>query len=98
MQVSFEFEEYTALKSEIERHNKLYYDNDSPEISDYEYDMLMRQLIELEQKYPEFDTVDSPSKRVGGKADNTFEKVTHTVRMESLQDAFSKQEIYDFEK
>ena len=91
-------EKIEQLRSELQYHSNKYYNDDAPEIEDYEYDMLMRQLIELEQKYPEFDTVDSPSKRVGGKADNTFEKVTHTVRMESLQDAFSKQEIYDFEK
>ncbi len=86
------------LRSTLQYHSNRYYNYDAPEIEDYEYDMLMRQLIELEEKYPQFDSVDSPTKRVGGKADNTFEKVAHTVRMESLQDAFSKQEIYDFEK
>lgn len=60
--------------------------------------MMMRELQELEQKYPEYDSPDSPTKRVGGKADNSFESVVHTVRMESLQDAFSKEEIKDFEK
>ncbi|MGN0521456.1 MAG: NAD-dependent DNA ligase LigA, partial [Eubacterium sp.] len=79
-------------------HSDRYYNQDSPEIEDYEYDMLMRELKALEEQYPEFDSPDSPTKKVGGKADNTFESVVHSVRMESLQDAFSEDEIYDFEK
>lgn len=79
-------------------HSNRYYNDDAPEIEDYEYDMMMRELKGLEEKYPEYDSVDSPTKRVGGKADNSFESVVHTVRMESLQDAFSKEELYDFDK
>ncbi len=79
-------------------HSNRYYNDDAPEIEDYEYDMMMRELKSLEEKYPEYDSVDSPTKRVGGKADNSFESVVHTVRMESLQDAFSKDELYDFDK
>lgn len=79
-------------------HSNRYYNDDAPEIEDYEYDMMMRELKSLEEKYPEYDSVDSPTKRVGGKADNSFESVVHTVRMESLQDAFSKEELYDFDK
>ena len=75
-----------------------YYNDDAPEIEDYEYDMMMRELKGLEEKYPEFDSADSPTKRVGGKADNSFASVEHTVRMESLQDAFSKEEIFDFDR
>ena len=60
--------------------------------------MMMRELKGLEEKYPEFDSADSPTKRVGGKADNSFASVEHTVRMESLQDAFSKEEIFDFDR
>ena len=86
------------LKETIRYHSNRYYNDDAPEIEDYEYDMMMRELISLEEKYPELATADSPTKKVGGKADNTFESVTHTVRMESLQDAFSREEIYDFEK
>ena len=58
----------------------------------------MRELKGLEEKYPEFDSADSPTKRVGGKADNSFASVEHAVRMESLQDAFSKEEIFDFDR
>lgn len=79
-------------------HSNRYYNDDAPEIEDYEYDMMMRDLIELEEKYPEYVSADSPTKRVGGKADNSFESVVHTVRMESLQDAFSKEELLDFDK
>lgn len=86
------------LKETIRYHSNRYYNDDAPEIEDYEYDMMMRELIDLEEKYPELATADSPTKKVGGKADNTFESVTHTVRMESLQDAFSREEIFDFEK
>jgi DNA ligase (NAD+) len=86
------------LRETLRYHSKRYYNDDAPEIEDYEYDMMMRDLKKLEEEYPQFDAVDSPTKKVGGKADNSFESVTHTVRMESLQDAFSKQEILDFDK
>ncbi len=86
------------LRDLLRYHSDRYYNQDSPEIEDYEYDMLMRELIGLEEEYPQFDTPDSPTKKVGGKADNTFENVVHSVRMESLQDAFSKHELYDFDK
>lgn len=86
------------LRSTLRYHSDRYYNDDAPEIEDYEYDMMMRELKKLEEEYPQFDTPDSPTKRVGGKADNTFESVEHTVRMESLQDAFSKEEIFDFDK
>lgn len=86
------------LRKTLQYHSNRYYNDDAPEIEDYEYDMMMRDLKALEEKYPEFDSVDSPTKRVGGKADNSFESVVHTVRMESLQDAFSKEELFDFDK
>lgn len=86
------------LRKTLQYHSNRYYNDDAPEIEDYEYDMMMRDLKALEEKYPQYDSVDSPTKRVGGKADNTFESVVHTVRMESLQDAFSKEELFDFEK
>lgn len=85
------------LRETLKYHSERYYNDDAPEIEDYEYDMMMRELKSLEEKYPEFDSPDSPTKRVGGKADNSFEAVEHTVRMESLQDAFSKEEIFDFD-
>lgn len=86
------------LRKILRYHSDRYYNDDAPEIEDYEYDMMMRELKELEEKYPQYDAVDSPTKRVGGKADNSFESVEHTVRMESLQDAFSKEEIFDFDR
>ena len=84
------------LKKTINYHAKLYYINDAPTISDYEYDKLFYELVALEEKYPEFATDDSPTKRVGGAALDKFEKVTHTIRMGSLSDVFSYEEIYDF--
>lgn len=86
------------LRKTLRYHSNRYYNDDAPEIEDYEYDMMMRELKKLEEEYPEYDAPDSPTKKVGGKADNTFESVAHTVRMESLQDAFSSDEIRDFEK
>ena len=86
------------LREKLVYHSNRYYNDDAPEIEDYEYDMMMRELKALEEAYPQYDTPDSPTKKVGGKADNTFESVEHSVRMESLQDAFSKEELYDFEK
>ncbi len=86
------------LRKALKYHSDRYYNDDAPEIEDYEYDMMMRELQRLEEQYPQYDAPDSPTKRVGGRADNSFESVTHTVRMESLQDAFSKNEIYDFDK
>lgn len=86
------------LRKALKYHSDRYYNDDSPEIEDYEYDMMMRELQRLEEQYPQYDAPDSPTKRVGGRADNSFESVVHTVRMESLQDAFSKSEIYDFDK
>lgn len=86
------------LREKLRYHSERYYNDDAPEIEDYEYDMMMCELKSLEQEYPQFDVPDSPTKKVGGKADNTFESVVHNVRMESLQDAFSNDEIYDFDK
>ena len=91
-------EKIENLRATLKYHSDRYYNDDAPEIEDYEYDMMMRELKGLEEKYPEFDSADSPTKRVGGKADNSFASVEHTVRMESLQDAFSKEEIFDFDR
>ena len=84
------------LREKIVYNSRLYYENDAPEISDYEYDMMFRELTELEEKYPEIKTPDSPTVRVGGKALDRFEKYTHTVRMGSLTDVFSFDELRDF--
>lgn len=85
------------LRKTLRYHSDRYYNDDSPEIEDYEYDMMMRDLKKLEEEHPEYDSPDSPTKRVGGKADNSFDSVRHAVRMESLQDAFSVDELYDFD-
>ena len=74
---------------------KYYVENESP-VSDYEYDMLQRELKALEEQYPDFLRADSPTQRVGGEAENTFEPVSHEVRLESLQDAFDYEEIDDW--
>lgn len=86
------------LSAEIEKHNRNYYVLDNPDISDYEYDMMMQELKSLESEYPEYSFVNSPTKRVGGEALNTFEKVEHRVQMGSLQDVFSFGEVEDFVK
>ncbi len=81
------------LRETIEYHNKRYYENDAPEIEDFEYDRLLHELIALEEQYPIFATPDSPTKHVGGKADAQFTPVEHTVVRESLQDGFSSEDI-----
>lgn len=86
------------LTKELNYHSKKYYVDDSPEISDFEYDKMLRELEILEEKYPEFASDISPTKRVGGKALSKFEEVIHRVKMESLQDAFNEEEIIDFDK
>lgn len=84
------------LREKIIYNSRLYYENDAPEISDYEYDMMFRELTELEEEFPEIKTPDSPTVRVGGKALDRFEKYTHTVRMGSLTDVFSFDELREF--
>lgn len=84
------------LRELLAHHSYLYYVEDAPQISDYEYDKLFYELVALEEKYPEFDSPTSPTKRVGGKALDKFEKVTHAVKMGSLADVFSYDEVRDF--
>ncbi len=84
------------LRAMLTRHARLYYVYDSPEISDYEYDRLYAELKALEEKHPEDFDETSPTQRVGGKPLDKFEKVTHTVRMDSLADVFSPNEVTDF--
>ena len=85
------------LRDIINYHNKKYYENDEPEIEDFEYDRLLHELIAIEEKHPELITPDSPTHRVGGKADGQFEPVEHTVPMESLQDGFSYEDVRAFD-
>lgn len=86
-----------ALRKELNHHIYRYYVENENDISDYEYDILMRELQAIEETYPQLLTADSPTHRVGGEADNAFTPVTHEVKMESLQDAFSEGEILDFD-
>ncbi len=86
------------LREILRYHNDRYYNLDSPEISDYEYDMLSRELRSLEAQFPDLLSGDSPSQRVGGAADRLFSPVKHSVKMESLLDAFSKEELLSFDK
>lgn len=92
------YEEAEHLRNLINYHNQKYYNEDSPEIEDFEYDRLLRQLEDLERDYPEIRTEDSPTQRVGGQASVKFSPVKHTVPMESLHDSFSPQEIIDFDR
>ena len=86
------------LRNELEHHSRQYYVYDAPEISDFEYDKLMRELETLENDNPEFNSPLSPTVRVGGAVLDKFDTVTHTVRMESLQDAFDFDEVREFDK
>lgn len=96
MNINDALERVEYLRKTLEYNSKLYYEKDAPEISDYEYDALFRELVELEEKYPELDSPSSPTKRVGGKALDKFEKFTHSVKMGSLTDVFSEDELCDF--
>ncbi|MBO5938639.1 MAG: NAD-dependent DNA ligase LigA [Clostridia bacterium] len=84
------------LRNTLRYHAERYYVYDSPEISDYEYDMLYAELLRLEAEDPDYFDPASPSQRVGGKPLDKFEKVVHSVRMDSLSDVFSFSEVQDF--
>ncbi|MBS6062318.1 MAG: NAD-dependent DNA ligase LigA [Peptostreptococcaceae bacterium] len=86
------------LKKIINKNNELYYVNDSPEISDYDYDMLLKELMDIEEKYPQLKTPNSPTNRVGGKALSKFEQVVHSRQMMSLANTYSYDELRDFDK
>ena len=89
-------EKVRALRESLTYHSQRYYVYDSPEISDYEYDMMFAELKALEEQYPELYDAASPTQRVGGKALDKFEKVTHSVKMDSLSDVFSFEETEEF--
>ncbi|MBO5221528.1 MAG: NAD-dependent DNA ligase LigA [Clostridia bacterium] len=86
------------LTDKLNYYAKKYYVDDDPVVSDYEYDMLQRELKGLEEQYPQFRRSDSPTLRVGGAVLEQFESVRHEVPMESLQDAFSEEEIREFDR
>ena len=88
---------YQKLVQQLNYHSRLYYTLDQPEISDYEYDMLMQELKKIEAEFPDEILPESPTQRIGDESlFNTFEKVEHTVPMGSLQDVFSEEELFDF--
>jgi len=91
-------ERVEELRRQIREHDYRYYVLAEPIISDFEYDMLMRELIELERQYPELVTPDSPTQRVGGAPTKEFPTVTHPVPMLSLNNAFTIEEIRDFDR
>jgi len=89
-------EQIRRLRQKLLYHAKRYYVDDDPEISDYEYDRMYAELLKLEAEHPEFFDPSSPTQRVGGKPLDKFEKVTHTVQMNSLSDVFSFDELREF--
>ena len=86
------------LRSELKYHNDLYYNHDAPEIDDFTYDKMLRELEDLEAEFPELATPDSPTQKVGGQAGEKFSPVRHSVPMESLHDSFSFDELRDFDR
>ena len=84
------------LRKTIIYHRNKYYNDDAPEITDFEFDELMRELEKLESEFSEYDSPESPSKTVGGKASDKFEKISHKVPLQSLNDVFSYDELKDF--
>jgi DNA ligase (NAD+) len=90
-------QEIERLSKELNHHNHLYYVESTPEISDYEFDMLLNQLIDLERKFPEFASETSPTKRVGGDITKKFTTVKHRFPMLSLGNTYSREEIIDWE-
>ncbi len=86
------------LINKINYHNEKYYNQDNPEISDYEYDALVRELIRLEEENPQYKRIDSPTSRVGGKPLEKFEQIVHKIPMLSLSNAYSDSDLRDFDK
>ena len=93
-----DIEKLHALTAELKYHSERYYVLDDPVISDYEYDMKLRELVELEKRYPDERESDSPTIRIGGGVLTAFETGRHEIPLESLQDAFSYGEITDFDE
>ncbi|MCM8570656.1 NAD-dependent DNA ligase LigA [Gramella jeungdoensis] len=87
-----------SLREELQQHNYNYYVLDKPQISDYEFDMKLKELQELEEKHPEFEDENSPTRRVGGAITKNFETIVHEHRMYSLSNSYSKEELEDWEK
>ena len=92
------YDRIEKLKKEINDHNYNYYVLNKPRISDFQYDVLLKELIDLEEKYPEYRTDDSPSRRVGSDITREFRQVKHKYPMLSLSNTYSEEEVYDFNK
>src|SRR5688572_20430823 len=87
-----------ALREELHQHNYNYYVLDTPTISDFDFDIKLRQLQDLEAKHPEYFDEDSPTQRVGGSITKNFNTILHEFRMYSLDNSYSKEELMDWEK
>ncbi len=92
------FRKIAALREQLEYHNHRYHTLDDPEISDSDYDRMMRELAALERAHPEFSSADSPTQKVGGAAQKTFSEVVHSIPMRSLSNAFEEAEIINFDR
>ncbi len=95
---SAEQERYAQLSIEIEQHNRRYYRDDAPLISDFDYDQLMQELIELENRFPRLRTPESPSQRVGGGILEQFQQITHELPMLSLSNGFEADDVREFDR
>lgn len=98
MDIIFAESRIKELTKQLEYHNNLYYNKDEPEISDFEYDKMLRELENLEEEFPSLKSPLSPTNKVGGSAGEKFSSVVHTVPMESLHDSFSHDELRDFDR
>lgn len=91
------YQKIENIKKLLRQYEYEYYALEQPTVSDYEYDMLLKELIELENQYPNFKTEDSPTNKVGGFVADKFNKVKHETRMLSLSNAFSKEDLIKFD-
>src|SRR5690606_39855349 len=88
---------FRSLRQELNEHNYNYYVLDNPTITDYEFDVKLKELEALEQQYPEYFDIHSPTQRVGGEITKIFETVPHDYRMYSLDNSYSKEDLLDWE-
>ena len=92
-----EKERIYSLRKEINYHNHAYYVKDAPEISDFEFDALLNELINLENKFPQYFDVNSPTQRVGSSLVDGFETIDHNYPMLSLGNTYSEEDLFDFD-
>src|SRR5690606_12639427 len=90
--------EITSLREQLNRHNYNYYVLDAPEITDYEFDMKLNTLQKLEAEYPQYRDPNSPTVRVGGMITKKFKTIKHSIRMYSLDNSYSKEDLVDWER